>query len=119
MKIVYAPHFEAESKALGATADNIRAGTRLMELVAEKSSLISVEMIQATNTNPHFRPWQRVKAERSAIRVVFEATSDVSGDDVFLVHVVAPRFSDTYEEIKALWKQYRTRITPPKPESSE
>ncbi len=108
----YPPHFEDESKALGASADQIRAGKRLAELYAENDPLVDAKEVAVTAQNPKFRPWLRLKSERMTVRTVIERVVDVStSDETIVVHAVLPRWSETYDEIKALWKKYRSRVT--------
>jgi hypothetical protein len=66
-KLEYPPHFEQESKALGATADQLRAGKRLAELYAENNPLVDAKEIVTTAQNPKFRAWQRLKSERMTV----------------------------------------------------
>jgi len=110
--VVFAPHFEEESKRLGATPTHISAGRRLAQLYAEENELAEIKDIEVTR-HPKFYPWQRLKEKRFTVRVIVEQIIDDQGNETITVHCALPRWSDTYDEVKALWKKYRTRITPP------
>lgn len=104
----FAPHFEAESKRLGASTTHLAAGRRLAELYAEENSLVDIRDIEVT-LHPKFYPWQRLKERRFTIRIIVEQIIDDQGNEIITVHCVLPRASDTYDEVEALWKQFRTR----------
>ena len=108
MKVVYAPHFEDESRQQGCTTANINAGKRVAELFAQNDDRIEADEVQVTK-HPKFRSWYRLKVRGQQIRVAVELYED-QGEKVILVHAVLPRYSETYDDIKTLWKQHRARV---------
>lgn len=109
MKIVYAPHFEEDSRNQGCTTANINAAKRLVELFAQNDDRIDADEVEVTK-HPKYRSWYRLKLRGQQIRIVVELYIDADGERVVLAHAVLPRYSETYEDVKALWKQRRTRL---------
>jgi hypothetical protein len=107
LEIVYAPYFEEESIKAGCRSSEIAAGRRTAELYADAATTLQVDtqLIKATVNRGPFRPWIRLKAPASNVRVIVERAGDT-----LVVHAVLPRWAETYEEVVDLWKQYRTRI---------
>jgi hypothetical protein len=110
VKIIEAPHFEAESKALGATKENIKAAYALVQAALEsRIDLVEVEIIRNTSKDKAYRPWIRIKGKLSMIRVAIERYSE-GNDFIVVLHVVLPRDDHTYDEVERLWKQYRSKV---------
>jgi hypothetical protein len=105
MQIEYAPHFEEESRTQGCNSAIIRAGQRVAELYADDDDRVDVREVEQTKT-PKFRSWYRLKIHGQQIRVAVELVAE----DTVLVHAVLPRYTDTYDEIQALWKKHRTQL---------
>jgi hypothetical protein len=99
--VVYAPHFEEASKALGATLANIAGGQSLVRLYEEKSPLVDIRDVEVTN-HPKFYPWQRLKERRFTVRVIVERVTDDQDNETITVQCVLPRWSDTYDEVLTL-----------------
>ena len=106
--IIEADHYEEVSKQFGATRENMRSGRSFIELaIQERFDLVDVEVVEVT-TGTEYRPWIRIKARKSGIRVIVEQYRD--GEDiVVLLHAVIPRDAHTYEAVENLWKQYRSK----------
>lgn len=109
VKVIEAAHFEPESRALGATKENIKAARSLVQAALEnRVDIVEVEVIRNTTKDSNFRPWVRVKGKLSNIRVAIERYTD--GDDlIVMLHVVIPRDDHTYEEVEKLWRKYRSK----------
>lgn len=57
VKVIEAPHFVEESKAQGATRENIKAAHSLVEAALNgRLDLVEVEIIRATTKEPEYRP---------------------------------------------------------------
>jgi len=110
VKIIEAPHFQEESKAQGATKENIKAAYSIVEAALDgRLDLVDVEIVRATSKEPDYRPWIRLKGKKSIVRIAAERYKD--GDDlVILLHTVIPRDEHTYEIIEALWKKHRSKL---------
>ena len=110
VNIIEAPHFDAESKALGATKENIKAAHALVQAALEnRIDIVEVETIRNTSKDKAYRPWIRIKGKLSMIRVAIERYSEGS-DLIIVLHAVLPRDDHTYDEVERLWKKYRSKI---------
>lgn len=90
VRIVEAPHFEAESRALGAKSENIKAGRSLVGAALEsRIHLVEVEIIRATTKDKNYRSWMRIKGKKSFIRVAIERYKQ-EDDLIVLLHAVIP-----------------------------
>lgn len=109
VRIVDAAHLEVESKALGATKENLLAARSYVQAALNgRKDIVSYEQISVTLNESAFRPWWRVKALKPGIRVAVEMYKEGS-DNVVLIHAVAPRDDHTYDEFERLWRQYRSK----------
>jgi hypothetical protein len=106
--IINADHFEKISRGFGATEDNMRAAASYIDLATQQRfDLVDLEVV-ATTTGTEFRPWIRIKAKKSGLRVIVEQYRD-GNDTVILIHAVIPRDAHTYEEVEKLWRKYRSK----------
>ena len=110
VKVIEASHFEAESKALGATNENIKAARSLVQAALEnRADVVEVDVIRNTTKDINFRPWLRVRGKLSNIRVAIERYKE--GDDLIVfLHAVIPRDDHTYDEFEKLWRKYRSKV---------
>ena len=57
VRIVEAPHFEAESKTLGATSENIKAARSLVQAAVDgRTDIVDFERIGNTTDDAQYRP---------------------------------------------------------------
>jgi hypothetical protein len=100
--IQQAPYCRSESEAAGTNDEQFRAGIRLVELAIQADPNVEFVVIETTK-HKDFSPWVRIKGKKGQIRAIAEI---ISSEEV-LIHVILPRDSHTYEDVEALWKQYR------------
>lgn len=110
VRIIEAAHYESESKAQGATPENMKAARSLVQAALDgRDDIVSYELVRNTASEPEYRPWIRVRDIKSGIRVIIEIHQE-DDDDIVLMHAVLPRDSHTYDEIEKLWRQYRSKL---------
>lgn len=97
-----APYCREESKRAGTNDAQYKAGLRLVELAVEGDANVEFMVIEATKHDLYF-PWVRMKARKGTVRAIAEV---VSSSEI-VIHLILARDTHTYDDVEALWKQYR------------
>jgi hypothetical protein len=103
--LVIAEYCEEESQKALTTNAQYKAALKLVREAMEDMSRIDVREIEITK-HKKYLSWWRVKL-KDAPSVTYRAIIEIAETEVKL-HVVLPRSSQTYEEVKELWEKYRT-----------
>lgn len=115
MALIIQDYCEAESKKLGCSDEQYKAGIQLARIgMLDRETLVDVAEIAVT-MGTDYRSWYRIKtnnAPATTIRTIVEVT-----DTDALVHVVLPRALDTYDDVERLWKKYRSLVETDKDEA--
>jgi hypothetical protein len=103
-----APYAREESRKTGSTPDQFKAGIALVKEALRSLDRINHSVIAVTQ-HDDFAPWLRLKWKMGRA-ATFRVIVELRGDDA-LLHAVIPRTSSTYDEVEALWKKYRRKIS--------
>jgi hypothetical protein len=104
-----ASYCEEASAGAGTTEAQYKAALQLVREALTDLNRVDVRVIEITK-DPAFYPWHRLKLI-NAPAVTYRAILEITPQNVTL-HVVLPRNSQTYEEVRGLWEQYRTPKQP-------
>jgi hypothetical protein len=108
MALIIQDYCETESKKLGCSEEQYKAGIQLARIaMLDRETLVDVAEI-AVKMGTNYRSWYRIKtknAPATTIRAIVEVT-DTDG----LVHVVLPRTVNTYDDVERLWRKYRSLV---------
>lgn len=104
--LVIAEYCEEESRNAGTNDNQYKAALTLVEEAMNDISRIDVLEIEVTK-DEIYRSWWRLKL-KNAPAATYRAIVEIEATQVTL-HVVLPRGSRTYNEVKALWEKYRSK----------
>jgi hypothetical protein len=106
MSFTTADYCESESKAQGTTPEQYKAALHLVTTAMKDTTNVDIADIEVTKDGVHYH-WRRLKwlKGKSTFRAIIEIQ-----DTGVILHLVIPRASDTYEEVKKLWLKHRTKM---------
>jgi hypothetical protein len=104
--LVIAEYCETESRTAGTSDNQYKAALKLVEEAMNDMSRIDALEIEVTK-DEIYRAWWRLKL-KNAPAATYRAIIEIEQKQVTL-HVVLPRGSRTYNEVKALWEKYRSK----------
>ncbi|MGB7341612.1 MAG: hypothetical protein WBC91_22135, partial [Phototrophicaceae bacterium] len=103
--LIVTEYCREESRKAGTSENQYKAAIALVHEAMYSTRRVDVVDIEVTN-HPDYDPWRRLKLKGTPA-VSYRAIIEITKTDV-IVHVVLPRSSTTYDEVKALWLEHRT-----------
>lgn len=102
-----APYCQMASRQAGTSDAQYKAALKLVQEAMTDTRRVAVQQIAVTK-DAQYRVWWRLKL-KNAPSVSYRAIIEIMDEQVSL-HVVLPRNSQTYHEVKELWKKHRVKI---------
>ena len=102
-----AGYCETQSRLAGTTDNQYRSAVKLVQEALRDMGRVDAREIEVTKQTG-YRVWWRLKL-KNAPGINYRAIVEIRESDVVL-HVVVPRCSSTYETVRQLWRQHRSRL---------
>ena len=103
-----APYCRVESHKAGTSPNQYKAAMKLLQEAMQDTRRVDVRPIEVTR-DAKYGIWMRLKLKH-APAVSYRAIIEITHQEV-IVHVILPRRSATYDDVRQLWLQQRTRLT--------
>ena len=102
-----ASYCEKQSRLAGTTNNQYRAAVKLVQEALRDMGRVDAREIEVTKQTG-YRVWWRLKL-KNAPSIQYRAIVEIRESDVVL-HAVLPRCSSTYDVVRQLWRQHRSRL---------